>query len=340
MFKTITLWLLASVFCAALLAGPERVREFLFPTPRVPAAWPELLDAVRAFERRMGFRDTANFKTTTGEGGGYTMCGHTARLSLPYSYEDPAIRWLNITNAQDCRAMAGDNDVYFAYTAAVGEIGTAVTASMLRGKLDRFLYLVIHEDCHDQFDFPYGFEEALCNVLAYRGITAFARERYGAWARTSFALRRYADTQTDLTHAVVSYYRQVEQLYARHARGEITALAVLRDRARMFGGAERTFGWYRGTLNNVGLANEMTYSRHFPLVESVHEALGGDLPKTVAFFKAVDLAKPAAADVIKADRIGDRNSVQFVRAYEAAVAQTVRRQLALEAGAAAAARLK
>lgn len=332
--------LAAAALCAALLAGPTRVQEFLFPAPRVPESWPELLEEVRAFEQRMDFRATANFQATAGEGGGYTMCGHTSRLTLPYSYEDPAIRWPEITNAQECRAAAGENDVYFTHISAVGEVGTPLTARMIRGKLERFLYLVIHEDCHDQFDFPYGFEEALCNVLAYRGMTAFARERYGAWTRTHYAMRRYANTQTYLTYSVVNYYRQVEQLYARHARGEITALAVLRDRARVFGGAERTFGWHRGTLNNVGLANEMTYSRHFPLIESVHEALGSDLAKTVAFFKSVDRAKPSAQDVLKAERVADRKSAQFVRAYEAAVADAVRRQLALEVGAAAVARLK
>jgi hypothetical protein len=202
------------------------------------------------------------------------------------------------------------------------------------------LYLVIHEDCHDQFDFPYGFEEALCNVLAYRGMTAFAREHYGAWTRANYAVRRYADTQTYLTHSVVSYYRQIEQLYARRASGEITALAALRERARVFGGAERTFGWYRGTLNNVGLANEMTYSRHFPLIDSVHVALGDDLAKTVAFFKAVDRVKTTAESVLLAERISDRKSAHFVHAHEAVVAQTVRRELAREAGIAAAARLK
>ena len=169
----------------------------------------------------------------------------------------------------------------------------------------------------------YGVEEALCNLLGYKGMSAFTAQKYGAKAREDRAIRRYAEKQSELTRAVVGYYQQVEQLYARHTRNEIAAEAVLMQRARIFGSAERTFGWRRNAMNNVGLANEMTYSRHYPLLERVYEALEGDLAKTVAFFKRVDTLKPTAAAVMKQHRISDGKSAQFVRAYEAAVVQTI-----------------
>lgn len=98
-----------------------------------------------------------------------------------------------------------------------------------------------------------------------------------------------------LAHAVVGYYQQVEHLYARHARAEIAAEAALGERARLFSSAERTLDWKRRTMSNVGIANEMTYSRHYPLLETVYQTLGGDRAKTVAFFKQVDKQKPASA---------------------------------------------
>ena len=67
----------------------------------------------------------------------------------------------------------------------------------------------------------------------------------------------------------------------------------------------------------------MTYSRHYPLLEQVYEALEGDLAKTVVFFKQVDKLKPTAVAVMKQHRISDGKSVQFVRAYESAVVQTI-----------------
>lgn len=294
------------------------------PTPGVPGEWNALLAEVRAFERHIGFiKETENFKTVYQEEGSYTMCGYAPRFQLPYSYQDPLIRWADVHTEAECRTGAGGDDMYFTTIEAVGEIGTAVTATMLEGKLDRFLYLVIHEDCHDQFDLPYGFEEALCNLIGYKGMAAFTTQKYGALGREHLAIRRYAGKQTELTRAVVDYYQQTEQLYARHARKEIATEAALQTRARIFANAERTLGWNKSTMNNVGLANEMTYSRHYPLLERVYTAMDNDLARTVAFFKEVDKRKPTPAALKKQLRIGDEKSVEFVRAYEAAIVRTI-----------------
>lgn len=293
------------------------------PAPGVPGEWNTLLREVRDFERRIGFNETANFSSVYSEKGEHSICGYAPRTQLPYSYEDPLIRWGNALNEKDCRAAANDEDVYFTQVEAVGEIGTAVTSSMLEGKLDRFLYLVIHEDCHDQFDLPYGVEEALCNLLGYKGMAAFAAEKYGVKAREDRAIQRYAVTQVRLTRSVVAYYEQVNQLYAQQARAEIAPEAALKARERIFGSAERSLGWKRRAMNNVALANEMSYSRHYPLLDKVHEALGNDLSKTVAFFKRVDKYKPTRNSVTKQHRIADVKSVQFVRAYEMEVVQTI-----------------
>lgn len=328
------------MLAAALLAGPARIEKFLFPSPRVPDDWKALLDDVRAFERRIGFRDTANFRVKRDQHSGYILCAYAPRLQLPYTYEDPAIRWSPAQTEQACRAGARDEDVYFAKIEAVGEIGAALTAGMVEGKLDRFLYLVIHEDCHDQFDFPFGFEEALCNLLGYEGMASFAREKYGSYTSAARAVHDYARTQTQLTHDVVHFYRQAEQLYARHARGEMAAAAVLIERARLFGAAERTLGWHRRTMNNVGLANEMTYSRHYPLAAQVHDALGRDLAKTVAFFKQADRIKPGVVAVKTEHRLSDAKSAAFLRAYERALTRTVKSLLAAETGNAPAGRIE
>ena len=325
----ITYLLALSALIAALFGGCARIQEFILPTPSVPGEWNALLAEVRVFERRIGFhKETENFKTVFKEAGSYSMCGYAPRLRLPYSYEDPMIRWGDAQTEADCRAGAGSDDVYFTTVEAIGEIGTAVTSSMLEGKLDRFLYLVIHEDCHDQFDLPYGVEEALCNLIGYKGMAAFTTQKYGALGREHLAIRRYAGKQSELTRAVVDYYQQVEQLYARHARKEIAAEATLQTRARIFANAERTFGWNKNAMNNVGLANEMTYSRHYPLLERVYVALDSDLARTVEFFKEVDKRKPTPAVLKKQLRINDEKSAEFVRAHEAAIVRTIEAVLA------------
>jgi hypothetical protein len=76
------------------------------------------------------------------------------------------------------------------------------------------------------------------------------------------------------------------------------------------------------------MANEMTYSRHFPLLESVYDALGRDLARTVAFFRRVDTVKPSPNDVMKKHGIRDKDGVDFIRVYEAEIVSTIEKALA------------
>ena len=302
-------------------------------TPQAPGLtgeWAGLLDELRAFERRIGFADTRNFATLSHDQGEYPFCGHVPPLTLPYSYEDPAITWLNSTTEEECRARSGDADVYFGASEALGEIGAPVTRAMITGKLDRFIYLVIHENCHDQFGLPYGIEEALCEFITYKAMALFSAEKYGLYAGAGRAIRGYAETRSARTHATIGYYDQLAALYARHERGEIPPEALLRERTAIFETARKQLDWSAGELNNVAIANRMTYSRHYPLMESVFDALGRDPARMVAFFRQVDRIKPSGAQVMEWKRIVDERSLAFVRAYELAVVETIRRTLAGE----------
>lgn len=321
-------WLAAAVLLAALTAGCARLQELVSPpAPDVTDEWAALLNEIRAFERRIGFVDTDNFADFSREQDTFPFCGYVSRLYLPYSYEDPAITWLDPETEEECRAHGRDADVYFGTVEAWGEVGSPVTHSMITGKLDRFLYLVIHEDCHDQFDLPYGIEEALCNLITYKAMAVFSEEKFGPYARENRAIRRYADTQSGFARATIAYYEQLAALYARYQRREIPPDALLRERAAIFNDAEKALAWTKGELNNVGIANDMTYSRHYPFLESVFDTLGRDPARTVAFFRRVDGIKPSEEAVIRQHRIARQDNVEFIRFYEAAVVETIRTAL-------------
>src|SRR5574340_999938 len=197
-------WLAAVVLLAALTAGCAQLQELVSPpAPDVTDEWAALLNEIRAFERRIGFVDTDNFADFSREQDTFPFCGYVSRLYLPYSYEDPAITWLDPETEEECRAHGRDADVYFGTVEAWGEVGSPVTPSMITGKLDRFLYLVIHEDCHDQFDLPYGIEEALCNLVTYKAMAVFSEEKFGPYARENRAIRRYADTQAGFARTTI-----------------------------------------------------------------------------------------------------------------------------------------
>lgn len=317
------------IFAVALVAVTVAGCQIFAPTaPGVTDEWAPLLDEVRMYQKRIGFEATDNFQDLDKEQDSYPICGVTSRLALPYSYEDPAIQWRDSMTEQECRAAADGSDVFFATVESWGEIGTPVTPSMVDSKLDRFLYLVIHEDCHDQFELPYGVEEALCNLITYKAMAAFTREKFGSSAREHRAIRRYAGQQAELTRATTTVYEQLAALYARYQRKEISEEVLLRERAAFYRKAERKLAWQRGELNNVSLANDMTYSRHYPMLERVYEALGSDLSRTVAFFRQVDQMKPSHAAVRKRHRLLTETSVEFIRAYEAAVVETIEKELA------------
>jgi hypothetical protein len=305
---------------AAAIAGCTGVR--------VPKAWEPLLEEVRAFEQRIGFRRTATFVEFSEDQGRVPFCGHVSRLYLPYSYEDPAILWYNVATERECRAHADGADVYFGSVEVLGEAGAAVSPEVLDVQLQRFLYLVVHEDCHEQFEFPYGIEEALCNLFAYKGMARFSEEKYGPRAREYKAIQRYANVEPERTRAIRALYEELAGHYAQYRRSEVSEQALLKERARVFRKAERALAWRRGTLNNVGMANEMTYSRHYPLLESVYDALGQDLARTVAFFRRVDTIKLSPKEVMKKHGIADKDGVEFIRAYEEEVVRTIKSALA------------
>jgi len=325
---------LALLAAAALIAGGCSFLQDVttrLPGPRLYERGAEIIGDLRAFEQRIGFSETDNFQDLSRETESYPFCGFVSHFKLPYSYEDPVIRWEDVATEADCRQLAGPGmDVYFGQTEALGEEGTPVTTSMLAGSLVRFIYLVIHEDCHDQFDLPQGIEEALCNVLTYHAMVAYAEDRQKSGFLQRVAIRRYVELESAHTRTAKTYYEQLEQLYRRYDRGDLAGEALLAERARLFAVAERLLGQERGSLNNVGIANDMTYSRHFPELEGVFLALGRDLRRTVLFFRKVDAIKPSRESVMRQRKLRKHQEIELIRAYEAAVLETIRKSLAEE----------
>jgi hypothetical protein len=306
------------LFVAALATGCAQLPEKVVPLPPAAAT---LLDDLRSFEQRIGFAATGNFAALSAQRDSYTVCGIVSPHVLPYSYQDPAISWHDVKTREECFAVAPGADVYFDSLEARGESATPLTSSLAGGNLERFVYVVIHEDCHDQFAFPYGFEEALCNLIAYKAMSAFALERYGAGTPEEQAISAYAGTQARRDHGTTVYYNRIAALYSGYARGEMEFAELLARRRQVFQSAREPQAWAEDALNNVGIANHMTYSRHYPFCESVFDALGGDLRRAIAFFKQVDASRPSS-------RIdADHKSVAWVRAQEEAVLLATRAAL-------------
>lgn len=317
--------LLAALLPLAACFAPRSDTEL--PAPRSQDESSGLLAELRAFERRIGFAPTNNFRSFSGERRNYPFCGHVSHFYLPYSYEDPGIKWYDVPTEAECRADANGADVTYGTSEAVAERETPLTGAMLVAPLHRFIYLVLHEDCHEQFALPYGVEEALCEVLTYRAMAAFGAERFRTLAAERLAIERLARQGATHSRITVASYERLAALYDRHERAVLPAPALLKERARIFRSAEKQLAWPRGSMNNVWIANAMTYSRHYALAERVLGTLGGDLERTVAFFRHVDKVKPAPAEIVVRYELAGDGSVAFVRAYETAVVETIEREL-------------
>jgi hypothetical protein len=316
---------LAALLALAACFAPRSDDEL--KTPRSHDEWTGLVAELRAFQRRIGYAPTKNFRDFSGEKKDYPYCGHVSRFYLPYSYEDPAIKWYDVPSEEACLADAEGADVTFGTSEAVAERETPLTSAMLVAPLPRFLYVVLHEDCHEQYALPYGIEEPLCNAIAYRAMAAFAAERFKSMPAERRAIQRFVRAGVEHSRVTVASYEQLAVLYERHERSALPPEALLKERARIFRSMERRIAWPRGSMNNVWIANAMTYSRHSALIDRVFDALGGDLERTVRFFKHVDAVKPAPGEVVKRQRLANDTDLAFVRAYEAAIIETIEREL-------------
>ncbi len=289
--------LLAGLLLAVAAGGcvQRDTRDARLPAePGTP--WQVVIAQAKAFTLRIGYVPTANFTHASQDLLDFPFCGRVSRLVLPYSYEDPAIEWLDSVSAEQCRSAAPAKDVYHGMSEAIGEVASPVTPAMIASGVPRMIYLVVHEDCHDQFTLPYGIEEPLCETLAYHAMKAIAAQP-GPWtAAERRAIRDYAVENSGQIALNLRYYQQAALLYARHARGDLREAALLAERAAVFARAEASSGAAAGSVNNVVLANRMTYARHHAFTERTFERLGSDLGRLVAFFQKVDEQVDNAAE--------------------------------------------
>jgi hypothetical protein len=207
-------------------------------------------------------------------------------------------------------------------------LGTPVTGKMLIAPLARFLYVAIHEDCHEQFALPGGIEEALCNALAYAGMEQIARERFNDSPVEYRAISEFTSSGAARAEFMVGLYEELAAVYARHQSALISEETLLEQRAEIFSNAAQRLERSRAALNNIWLATAVTYGRHYRLMRRVIDAFDGDLAQAVAFFRRVDSAKLDRPSFAAKHGCGGEDNIAFVRAYEAAIVAVIERSLA------------
>lgn len=170
--------------------------------------------------------------------------------------------------------------------------GYPITDPFIALSLSRQVFVIIHEDWHDNISFSYSLEEATGNMLGYLGALKYFKKK-------DKDEKRYKDMEQTLrwtrekARIVVKYYSILENLYESpgldnsvlaNAREEIFSNAKKECKE-----VEKRTGIHLSGLefNNATLSNWMTYDRYLDLTWRVYLGMGKDLKKTAAIFRSI-----------------------------------------------------
>lgn len=250
----------------------------------------QLIEEIKAFEKKLGFAETENFRTYSTEIGAYDYLFFTPSTQLPYSLDDPAL--IAAIGTRDSVSLDYQKyDAFFYSIPSVAGEGTPVTESLLQAPLHRFIQVIFHEDWHEQIDLPLGLEEPSAEIIGYAAAVLFCEEKYGRDSQVYRTLRKHLDNKLRESQVYGEYYDKLSALYAQYHEGKLSELDTLIRKARLLESMgnelHRIWGGKPDQLNNAFIAFQMTYLRHMPLMHQVLEATDSDLVKAIQLFLAM-----------------------------------------------------
>ncbi|MFC1592714.1 hypothetical protein ACFL4C_01720 [Candidatus Omnitrophota bacterium] len=266
----------------------------------------DLITEIKAFEKKLGFNETDNFKAYSDETEAYDYYFYTYSTELPYSTDDPLLK--SATGKPETASVDFKiYDVFFYSIDAIAGIKTPVTKSLLQAPLPRFIHIIFHEDWHEQIDSPLGIEEPCAEVISYVAAMLFTEEKFG---KDSVVYRTLKDEFTKTlreSKLYQRYYEELNVLYSQFHSGEMLRTETLSKKAELLesmgNDLKDIWGGRPDQLNNAFIAFQMTYSRHFPLMHQVFSATNFDLEKTMAIFLSVPDQGAEFKDVEELKRI-------------------------------------
>ncbi len=283
-------------------------------TAQGPQPDEDAIAAAKEFSRSLGLPATNNFRHGSDKPAASYRCYFTGKLELPASYDHLQLRQ---SSAAGCPVNERDYDVFFYPIEAVASGDTPLTSGLATAPIERVLMVVPHEEIHGSGGIEkLGTElaEAATTLIGFRTAVEFARVRYGENSAVYRNLSREPDLFLAKAHIVNRYAAELAALYAEYRAGAISRDDALATKARIF---ERlieecsairpqpsSFNACPAANNNAGLAFDSTYTRYYPLMYRLHEALGYDVRLTIGTLERIG----------RESRSGTANAVQRVEA--------------------------
>jgi hypothetical protein len=253
----------------------------------------DLIRALKRLEKKLGFRRTKNFSHVTERSVAAYRCYYTGKLELPDSYVGLHLK----QGAKDgCTLDPEKYDVFFYPIEAVGNGKTPVTTSLRRDSMERFLAVAAHEDFHATAGkLPATITEPAATQVGLLTASELAREKFGADSKVYRNLSIEPELFLRKAELVVRYHANLSKLYAAVQSGEVSQAKALAQKETLFGEMRgeckaitpdaKSFNKCLSANNNAGLAFDMTYAKHYPLIYELYLASGQDLKATVSATK-------------------------------------------------------
>ena len=280
---------LLTIVLVALLACPVAATD----TPQNPSAADrkDLVSAVKRLEKKLGFRRTKNFHKESAESAVAYRCYYTGKLELPDSYEK--LQLLQGTKA-GCPLDRQKYDVFFYPMDANGSGKTPVSASLAHESVERFLFVVPHEDFHANKELrklPAAWGEASATLIGFLMAGEVARQRFGEHSEVYKNLQREPELFARKAEIVNRHHAQLSQLYAAARAGQISELEALEQKQRAFeefreecaaiSPEPKSFNRCLAANNNAGLAFDETYTKYYPKMYQLYLAEDRQLKPTL-----------------------------------------------------------
>lgn len=247
----------------------------------------ELIRSLKDFEREAGFEETGNFSQSSSRAYIDYRCYFTGKLKLPSDYYQLKLRR---GTTSGCPVDHARYDVFFYRVEAVASGHTPITPSLGKASVERTLVVVPHEDFHNDSRmeaWPTAIREAASTLVGFLAAAAFAKKEYGESSPEYLRLSREPRIFLRKAEIVNSYAARLAELYRKSRDGRTAKTRALEEKKALFSLLRGecaalpdawSFNKHLSALNNAGLAFDLTYTRHYPLLYRVSRAAGGFFP--------------------------------------------------------------
>jgi len=256
----------------------------------------KLVKEVNEFSKqRLHFKQSVNFQKYSNDNTVYFCVRLAPKGKLAYDYVQGEIKSMVFETLEEAlEAAEKSKKTHDAYVYRLDAVagGYPLTNAFVMLDKPRQVFLVLHEDWHDNVDFSLSLEEATGNIIGYVGAIEFFKkyEKDAAFAKDA---ERSVHWALSKARVVVKFYQKLEKLYAQKGIDESTReyarTEIFKEAKKECIEIDKKTGLTLSNLefNNATLSTWMTYDRYFDLAWRVYLGTGKNLKKTAAIFRSI-----------------------------------------------------